>query len=194
MLNFYRKNIKTIIWVIVLSFVVWGVGTLSISKESSSPYAGSVFGQNVSQKEYLSTLKFYDLFLRMNRKSDGTGQKNEPFSLEQLRALTWQTIIISREANRQNIKVDDREVRANLESLFSENGFFEQNLYQNWVKENFHGRARDFEEVVRNHLAVQKMREKVLSGVSDPERDERWMEWLRNVIGSAQLKDNTAKD
>ena len=189
MLNFYRKNIKTFIWIIVFSFIAWGIGTLSVSKESSSPYAGSVFGQRVTQKEYLSTFKYYELFTRLN--SDE--KESKPITMEQLQALTWQTIILSREAKRQGIQVSDDEVRQELESLFSREGVFNQSLYEAWVKKNFSTRPRDFEEVVRRHIAVEKIRDKVLNGVSDQERDKRWIEWLRNVIGSAQLKDNTAK-
>lgn len=189
MLRFYRRHIKTFIWVIVLSFVAWGIGTLSISTNDSSPYAGSIRGQKITQKEFMMTMRFYDLLTRRQ----GKEPKSEPLSYEQLRALTWQTIIVSREAKQQGIEITDEDITAEIEKLFSVDGSFSLILYQDWVRQNFDGRSRDFEEVIRRYLAVQNIRQKVLTGIPEAERENHWVKWLTNTIGSAQLKDFTNK-
>ena len=191
MLNIFRKNIKTIIWVIVFSFVAWGVGTLSVSNDASSPYAGSVRGEKITQKEFMLTMRFYELLTRAQQKN--SDKVSEPLSHDELRALTWQTIVVSREAKNQGIKVTDEDVKAEIEKLFSIDERFSLILYQDWIRKNFDGRTRDFEEIIRKHLAVQKIREKVLAGVPDDERNHQWLKWLTNIIGNAQLKDFTAK-
>ncbi len=191
MLNIYRKHIKTIIWVIVLSFVAWGVGTLSISTQNSSPYAGSVRGEKITQKEFMMTMRFYELLTRAQQKNSDAPSK--PITYDELRALSWQTIIVSREAQHQGIKITDEDIKAEVEKLFSIDGRFSLILYQDWILKNFDGHSREFEELIRKHLAVQKIRQKVLAGVPDSERDNQWLKWLTNTIGSAQLKDFTAK-
>lgn len=176
----------------MLSFVAWGIGTLSISTQNSSPYAGSVRGQKITQKEFIMTMRFYELLTRAQAKASDA--RSEPLTYDQLRALTWQTIIVSREAKQQGIKITDEDIKAEIEQLFSVDGRFSLILYQDWIRKNFDGRSRDFEEMIRRHLAVQRIRQKVLSGVAETERDNQWLSYLTNTIGSAQLKDFTAKD
>ena len=194
MLKFYRKNIKLIIWLIVLSFVAWGVGTISLSKESASPYIGSVRGEKISHKEFLTTLRYYDLLTRNQADEAGSGASDsEPIPFETLRALSWQVIILSREAEREGIAVSDEEVRKEVERLFSAGGELNQKFYQNWIQGHFQGRARDFEEAVRKDLAARAIRKKILEGVPQEEREARWREWLGSTFKEAKIKDYTAE-
>src|SRR3989344_1135986 len=150
MLNFYRKNIKIIIWVIVLSFIAWGVGTISISKESASPYMGSIGGEKISHKEFSTTFHYYDLLTRIQTALEELSQKEKetsekpPLSVEELKSLTWQAILVSREAEKEGIQVSDVEVKEEVEKFFSTDGQFNQGFYQDWIRKNFRGRARDF--------------------------------------------------
>ena len=207
MLKFFRQNIKLVIWAIVLSFAAWGVGTLTFSKENSSPYIGSVGGEKISHKEFLMTFRFYELLTRAQtaqetaEKEKEKGEKKEgqetqkesakaePLPYDQLRSLTWQEIVINREAARENIRVSDEEVRDEVFRLFSVEGSFNQGYYQAWVQNNFRGRARDFEETVRKYLVSQKIRNRILKDVPEDQRQKRWTEWLISVFTRVQVKD-----
>ena len=206
MLNFYRKNIKLFIWLIVLSFIIWGAGTISVSKQSVSSYIGSVNGKKISHKEFLTTLRYYDLLARTQaaraREKTAPTQKgakeketpeSENLSFDQLRALTWQAIVLSQEAKHEGIRVRDEEVREEVERLFSGSAGFNEEFYQTWIHTNFRGQPRDFEEAVRKYLAVQKMRQKVLEGAPEKNRETRWLEWLKPVIIKANVHDYTAQ-
>lgn len=188
MLKFYRNNIKTIIWLIVISFVAWGVGTLSVSTQSAASYAGSVWGQKISQKEFMVTMRFYDLLMRSEQRSDPNA---EPLSYEALKALSWQTIIVSRKAKELDIQIADEDIRSEIEKIFSIDGGFSFNFYQDWIQKNFAGRAREFEEVIRKHLAVQRIRQKIVGALPEDQRDSQWVNWMSNAIGSARFKDFT---
>jgi hypothetical protein len=223
MMKFYRKNIKLIIWLIVLAFVIWGAGALSVSREAASPYAGSVHGKKVSHKEFLTTARFYDLLSRAqaaqaqeklktkseNETSDPDGAEPssaektqdapanpnpELPSAEQVRGLAWQMILLSREAEREKVQVSNEEVRREVERLFSGEGMFNQEQYQFWIENTFRSRPRDFEEVVRNHLAAQKMREHVVKDVPENEKESRWTTWLISAFSRAQLEDYIEKN
>ena len=198
MLKFYRKHIKLVIWLIVLAFVAWGAGTISVSKELASPYIGSVNGEKISHKEFLMTLRYYELLSRArtvesekteHAKATDLPQKSEPLPYDQLRSLTWQTIAISREAKRLGVRVSDEEVRNQVEQLFSAGGQFNEAFYQNWIEKNFRGRAREFEEATRKHITVQKTHQKILEGIPESERETRWIEWLQPLMNHVQIKD-----
>ena len=182
--------------------MIWGVGSMSISKQSASPYMGSIGRERISQKEFLTTLQYYDLLARSravqvenskNQKETEEKAKAEPFSFDQLRALTWQAIVLSREAKHQGIRVSDDQVREEVEKLFSAAGGFNETLYQNWLRTNFRGRARDFEEAIRKHLAVQKIRQKVLEGVPETERESHWLKWLEPILSQTRIRDYTTQ-
>lgn len=212
MLPFFRKHIKILIWVIVLSFVVWGAGTIVTSKGSSSAYAGSIYGKKVSITDYQNTMRFYDILMRANaaktsanadQENDGSKAKNTDKNAEQpsqpavpsydeLRGLVWQTLILSQEAQKMGIKVSNEEVSEEIYRLFPSESGFNQKFYEYWVENQFRGRPRDFEETVRKNLAAEKVRQKVLEGVPDDKKQSKWMEFLINTMSHAKLKDYTS--
>ena len=55
MMNHIRKNLKTIMWVLVLlivpTFVLWGVGSSTRSSQGPA-YAGTLLGKRISWDEY----------------------------------------------------------------------------------------------------------------------------------------------
>ncbi len=180
----------------MLSFVIWEVSAVTISRQSISSYAGSIGHEKISQKELTMTLRYYDLLARSqaNRKETSQNQKetkeggaSEPLSQDQLQALAWQAIVLSREAKHQDIQVSDEEVREEVEHLFAVGAGFNEQFYQNWIQTNFRGSARDFEEVVRKHLAVQKIRQKILAKIPEKDREARWLEWLAPVLSRAKI-------
>lgn len=130
-------------------------------------------------------LRYYDILSRVQEKSESNSP--EPLPYDKLEALAWQAIILSREAKRQDVVVSDVDVRNEVERTFSLGGQFNQNLYRNWVQNNFQGRARDFEEAIRKHLIVQKFREKVLAGVPEAEFSEKWREWFQPIASRVKF-------
>ncbi|MBI4358013.1 MAG: SurA N-terminal domain-containing protein [Candidatus Omnitrophica bacterium] len=184
MLKFFRKNIKAIIWVIVLAFIAWGAGTLTVSKSDDSLYVGSVGNEKISQKEFLMMRRYYELLSRAKAEP-----AVEPLSTEELHALAWQAIILSRQASEEGITVGDNEVRSQIEQLFSVDGRFQPELYQAWIRQNYRASARDFEEAVRKQIISQKIREKILADLPEEKREERWVSWFGEVIRKSKVKD-----
>ena len=170
----------------MLSFVIWEVSAVTVSRQSVSPYAGSIGHEKISQKELLMTLRYYDLLSRTQTNSK-EAVSSKPLSADQLQALAWQAIVLSREAKHQGIQVSDAEVREEVERLFSIGTGFNEPFYQNWIRTNFRGQPRDFEEVARKQIAVQKIRQKVLEGIPEKDRDARWLQWLGPVLSRAKI-------
>lgn len=235
MLKFLRSHIKLVIWVIVLSFIAWGAGTFTATRDEASRYAGSIGGKKVSYQEYLMTFRFYDLLSpaqeqqKQAAREAESSEKPEPVeeentsapaqmsadstettenqaakpdespappessSFDQIRSLTWQTMVLSREAKKENIAVSDEEVRAEVQKLFSGAGVFDHVFYENWMRNNFRGRPRQFEEVVRHHLAAQKLRDHYLENIPEEEREGKWLAKLITLMSQADIKDYTVE-
>jgi hypothetical protein len=198
-LNVFRKNIKIIIWIIAFSLVGWGVGTMSITSDDKTLYAGSINGKNVSHQEFLSTLRLYELLLAGQTVTPEVGASDEsgeappatpqPMPYEAIRGVTWQTLVLEREAKRQKLTVNDEEVRAEVIRMFTSPSGFSEAFYNTWVSQNFKGRARDFEEAVRRHLAAQKLRVHAMSEVPEESREEFWRTRMMTILTSSQLED-----
>ena len=222
MLPLLRKHIKLTIWIIVLCFAVWGAGSIAVSQEKTASYAGKVFGEKISHKEFLTMLRFYDLLTRASHNSTNTKQQDsaaeekktqdvkkpkphpkteseqqtpasEPPSYDQLRGMSWQTIALSREAKHRQIKVSDTEVATEIQRLFSGTESFNEEFYERWVEANLKTRPREFEEAVRMHLTVQKLREDLLKNIPEKEHGGRWLQELINIMSRARIEDYTAE-
>ena len=237
MLKFLRTHIKLIIWAIVLSFIAWGAGTLTVSRDETSQYAGSIGGKKVSYQEYLMTFRFYDLLSRAQQQEGQPGEEEadpseepdeengtetsndmpeetdeidetgesprpepekspsspEPPPFDRIQSLTWQTLVLSREAMKDNISVRDEDVRTEVQRLFSGAGIFDHVFYETWIRNNFRGRPRHFEEVVRKHLAAQKLRDQYLEGVADEEKEGKWLARLITLMSQADIENYTVE-
>jgi hypothetical protein len=182
MLHLFRQNIKIIIWVIVLSFVAWGAGTFSVSRDQPRSYVGTIDSEKIKHQEFRSTLRFYELLTRANTKAT-------PPSLEEIRSLTWQTLVLSRQAKKDGVKIPDRDVRDRVQWLFFENRAFDHPFYETWIKDKFRGRARDFEEVVRSHIAAETVMNQLLDGVDETNQKEEVASRLRKIFIEAKVED-----
>lgn len=191
MLKFYRKNIKVIIWLIVLSFVIWGIGTISLSKGSASAAMGMVGREKISHKEFLTMFRYYDLLAHLETNEKDPNSK--PMSFEALKSLTWQVIALSRVAKQEGVSASDNEVREEIEKQFSQDGQFNEMLYEHWIQNIFRGRPRDFEEAIRKHLLVRKLRGKILKDVPRENQEDRWVAWLGSTLNRIRIVDYSAE-
>lgn len=167
MLKMLRKNTKVIIWFIILSFCLWGAFSVGLQVSSGGQIAGRVFGRPISFQEFNKFLKASEIFSL-------TGDKVEdPGILEQ---HAWQNIIFASEAKRRKIKVSDDEVRDEIKRLLAAQKVpSNESSYQLWVKAVSGSTPRNFEEMVREILRVQKLLREVQSAPVElpPEADVR---------------------
>lgn len=206
MFSFFRKNIKLFIWIIVLSFVIWGAGSsITVFRGESTGTVGKVGKENISQKEFLMMFRFYEL-LNQARSAEPKAQTPEspetaaksgaslpaaeppaPPSYEEIKGISWQTIILNREAKKRGIRVTDQEVADEIRKQFSgPDNYFNQEVYEGWVRRNFRGEPREFEEAFRKHMVIQKIREQILDGASEADQEKRWLEFLIPVVSNAK--------
>ncbi len=167
MLNVLRHKgvAKKVLWavtvIIILSFAIFGTAYRLDNQLNS---AGSLYGKSVAyrdfQKAYLdardqSILIYGDQFFKNGQNLD-------------LETQTWDRLILMQEVKKQNIKVSDQEVVDFIAQVpfFQRQGQFDASIYQSIVKsrEIFNRNTRDFEEGVRQNIAMRKLFENLTAG------------------------------
>lgn len=154
MLKTLRKNTKTIIWVVVVLFCLWGGFAFGVSLYQPNQTAGRVFGKEVSYQEYQLFHKASQMFSFSKKPID------DP---EVLNQYTWQSVIYSHEAKNQNIQVSDQEVRDEVTRLLKDQKIENPSeaLYERWLKGAFGLNPKEFETQIREVLRIQKLVRKI---------------------------------
>lgn len=182
LLKFFRKkkNMKRIVWglaiLIIPAFVIWGAGTANKKKGKGPDYAGKVFGEKISFDDYIN-------MWRVTR-DNATRSFGANIPVEFIDQLTWNRIILLKEAGREKIAVKNDEVVERIISfpIFQRSGSFDKKLYKSALKQN----ARGFEEKIRDDIRITKLREKVTSGitVTDIEVEDEYKKKFEKVQSS----------
>lgn len=169
MLQFLRKkgNIKKIMWglalVIVPAFVLWGAGS-NTSPGSAPKYAGTMFGRKVSFTKYQEALKaFYNQALLIY--GDQFKQATNGLNMEQ---QAWQRLILLHQVKKEKIKVSDQEVVSFIQSvaLFQKDSHFDRSRYNTILDYALGISPREFEEQIRQELAMDKLKNKIIAAVT----------------------------
>lgn len=187
MLKFLRKNTKTIIWAVIIAFVLWGGFAVTTQFQDEGRIAGKVFGQEVTFQE----------FDRFFRASQIFSYAEEPITdPEQLKQKTWEGIIFSREAKRLKLRVTDGEVREEVLRLLKTRGLENPppGLYKRWLQNTLRETPQEFESQVRETLRIQKMLLELFpegtQGTTKPEApNEKILDWSRDLFTRARLED-----
>ncbi|MBI4970301.1 MAG: SurA N-terminal domain-containing protein [Candidatus Omnitrophica bacterium] len=153
MLNHLRKNTRVICWLIVGSFVIWGVGSAVFTGLSGGGNtAGKVFGKRISNQEFNRHLKLIRIF---------GGPEIETKDAASVEALTWEQIALSIKAKREGIKVTDEEVQGEILKRMAGPQAYDPELYGRWVQNVFQEGPRVFEEKIRDLVAIQKLLDQI---------------------------------
>ena len=145
-----RKMVGPVIWLIVISFVLWGVQSVFISFQKEAQGVGTAFGKTVTFKTFQDAIRSVQLF--------SPRAQGEKWDMDELENAAWQHIVLSLEAERENIQVADPEVRSEIQKLFTESGRpFDPDYYSAWVRQNFKDSERAFEESVRDTLLIRQL-------------------------------------
>lgn len=144
-----RKMVAPTIWLVVISFALWGAQSFFLGFKKETLGAGKAFGKIVTFKQYQDASRSAELLL--NRKD---GPPPTPVEIE---TAAWQNIVLGAEARREKIFVSDEEVVNEINRLFGVNDRMDQAIYTQWITRNFGEQPRAFEERIREILKIQKL-------------------------------------
>ena len=141
---------------IIPSFMLWGV--MLTAKDSQSASTLGVIGrQKISLQDYLASYKAvqHEITLRYGESA------KELVKRLNIKGEAWDRLLLLHYARQQKIKVNDKEVVAWLvnQPIFSRKGDFDANFYKLYVSRYLRMSTREFEEEIRQLLAIDKIRD-----------------------------------
>lgn len=144
-----RKLVAPTIWLIVISFALWGAQSFFLGFKKETLGAGKAFGKIITFKKFQDAMRSAQLLLEKPG-----AEKTSPEKLEE---AAWQNIVLGAEAKQQKVHISDKEVIAEIQRLFGVDERMDQATYQQWIFRNFGEQPRAFEERIREILQIQKL-------------------------------------
>ncbi len=159
----HQKKIYIILAIAIIPpFLMWGVTTTQ--KDSKIPSTvGVIENKKISLREYLNSYKAVQ-----HEMAFMYGEKlKEVAPMINMKGEAWDRILFLHEAKKERIKANDAEVVewVSRQPLFQSHGQFDTNIYNLYVSRYLHSNARDFEEDIRDILTIEKIADKIKSGI-----------------------------
>jgi len=165
-MSFLRKNVKTFLWCIVISFVI-GVFLWNFSTRRLIDCVVRVNGIKISYSSFLESVNrrirnWYD----ENPEKELTDAQTKELKSEVLNSLV-QEELLHQEAKKYGIYVSQSEIINTIRSLpqFQKDGKFQPQLYFYILRNYFRTEPATYEAQVKNAIINQKLRNLILSSV-----------------------------
>ena len=173
MMNWFRKNMRTIFTITIIAFVggtFISFGSITLSKSGSDTVA-VVNGTKISYRAYL---KLLDRAIENIRTNNGevTDAVVAQKSSEVLQDMIQQEVFYQ-EAKKYGITVSDGELLADLRRYpaFQANGQFNRQAYGRILYEVLHTTPEEFEQSRRQEISFYKLRQFIASSVKISEQE-----------------------
>lgn len=169
------KKIWITLAVIVLpAFLFWGLGDFVRNKQGSD-YVGRIEGKNISLLEYKDAVDALRNQLIMQYRLDASQAKQYP----NMDSEVWTRLVLLAEAKIRKINVSDRQVIEFLQTypFFQRKGRFDNRLYTESMRYDFHTQPRVFEEQIRQNLILLKLYQEItknIAAINDEETKEAY--------------------
>ncbi len=168
---------------IIPAFTLWGV-TLNKEEGSIPSTLGYIESRRVTLKDYLASYRAaqHEILFRYGDRAA------EIAPLVNLKGEAWDRLLLVHYAQKEKIRVSDKEVVQWLtqQPVFSNKGTFDPNFYTLYVTNYLRTSKRDFEEEIRQLLAIAKIGDKLRVDIkiSDEELKKLTIEELKTTEGA----------
>ena len=161
MFKMLRRHTKTVVWLIIMAFILWGGSSILVSQHKGTSYAGELFGKKVTYKEY------NDMYQMVNLFHDQGVTISESFE-----DRVWLHLALRREAVNRGVQVSDEEVKQEIQTLFRSGEAFDPVRYEGWVRDVLKQSPRNFEEQIREFARIRKLVRSVLTQPREASEEE----------------------
>jgi len=163
-----KKKTAKKIWIVLIiiilpAFVLWGLGSASRAKNKAN-YAGKIFGKKVSFQEYANA---YNAVLVQGVMRWGEENFQNLAKTIDLKQEAWSRLILVKEAQREKIRVSDKELAVFIENsdVFQYKGKFDIKAYKEILQFVLRTSVPVFENQMRENLMIAKLFNKVTAQV-----------------------------
>lgn len=192
MLKGMRKSAKQILWPLIIALVItmggYGIWYLVRPKVAESK-VGVIWGKEITLEDFSQTYRVAQLLAAWS---------GHPLTQEQLFRITWQRLILQREAERTGIITTRRELAAALAGfqIFQVKGKFNPERYKQ-ILGQFQMETATFEKQVQNLLSIEKLQATIQSQalISQSEIADTYQRINEKVkVDYVQILDDTSED
>ncbi|MFA5038180.1 MAG: SurA N-terminal domain-containing protein [Candidatus Omnitrophota bacterium] len=170
-----KKVAKRIFYVlaglIIPAFVIWGSASV-INKDQGPDSAGILFGKKVSYEEFRAAMTAWKTQMRLQYGEEAEKAFGTMFDPME---GAWDRLILLHEAKKRNIRISDKELVETITSLpfLQQGGRFDNQTYDLFLKYSAGLSARQFEEQMRQNLAMARIYKEVTAPVSLSDEETR---------------------
>lgn len=154
---------------VVITFAISGVILGGRDSGNSSASPGKIDNKNVSLQDYLKSYKAVH-----HQAAWIYGEKfQEMQGLINFKGEAWDRLLLLNQVKLQKIKIKDDEVVDWLgaQPIFINKGVFDEAFYKRYVSDYLKVSPRDFEEEIRELLAIRKVQQNIRAGIHISEED-----------------------
>ena len=166
--KFRTHHIKTTLWIILIiiipSFIFWGVSFFISGKKQNTVI--TVAGKPMSSYEFNKYLTMAKIYYRITMGENFYAEINQ----NTIRSTAFQFILLLKKAKEDKIRASDKDVIKTIESKFSINGKFEEEIYKRYTQEIMMT-PREFEEYIRKILTADMVLNKYVRNVTVKESE-----------------------
>jgi len=172
MLNKIRGDVKKKLWVLLIlivpAFVLWGAN--SFFRRSSSTSTAVIYGRKISPQaisDYTRNIQLLFLFKYGREALNNLKQ-------DSLITLAWQDMILSGKAEKEKIRVSDKELAGYISSfpyLNTNRGFSKEKYLM--ILQQAHAVPAQFEQFLKEQIEADKLKEKLLSKITLSEEEAK---------------------
>ena len=167
-----KTVMRLVLWAILIlilpAFVLWGTGSLGRGQDKNGPkYVGTIEGKKVSFDDFGQSISSIRCQIILNYFNDQKGLDSILKNKQFLGKLAWDRLIMLKRAKMAKIKVPDNDVVRFITShpLFLRNGRFDDRIYEYFLKNSLGLYPRNFEEIVRENLMIQKLTDSITKDI-----------------------------
>ncbi|MDD5466035.1 MAG: peptidylprolyl isomerase [Candidatus Omnitrophica bacterium] len=162
--------------------------------EKKAEFAGEFFGAPVPAGNYYFVKGVIAVF--------GNRFGIQPQTAQELEDCVWDNLLLSYEAFRRNITVDQTEVENEIAKIIKEEKVEfdrkkEKDVYAQWVKKRVNEPVELFENQIRHLIQLEKLRKEVMDGINPQvSEEEAYQEFLNeyNTLGIELVQFDQLKD
>ena len=178
--KFSRRVLAVFAVVFIPAFLFWGVsGSLS----GRQPLVGMISGHKITSKTFIESREGMKVQIILGNYTNYSAIQKILQNRELINNMTWERLILLDEAKRKKITISNEDVVNFIAShpLFQKNGVFDKTIYNALLKNTLSLLPRDFEEYVRENLAIQAIRQKIIKDINVS--DEEIVDFYNNTFG-----------
>ena len=167
--KFARKILLLLLVIIIPAFVLWGAGSVTNRPKP----VGKIGTESISYEEFTESrqgMKVQVLFTYYGDFNTMTQiMKNRPM----LNLMAWERLILLTSAKDAKMSIPDKEVLSFIAQhpLFQRTGKFDKEVYQYILTNTLSVTPRQFEELVRENMEIQALRQQLIGNLTISEKE-----------------------